>query len=235
MRIWAIADLHLGFSTGKWMDRFGPHWADHARKVETSWRERIARDDLVILAGDFSWAMKPEEAKKDFEWLAALPGTKVLIKGNHDYWWPPTNAKMARLLPPDTLVMKKKALLVSGVPLIGVRGADFPSPEESTPEAAADLERERVEFQASIDHLKTLGPLSRPPIAVFHYPPSPPGACESFFTGMIEGAGARTCIYGHLHTQADWERAFQGEYRGVAYRLVSCDFLNFEPLLVEES
>ena len=85
MKIWAIADLHLGFSTGKWMDVFGDHWKDHHVKVERAWKERVEPDDVVLVAGDFSWAMKLGEAAVDFEWLATLPGRKVLIKGNHDY------------------------------------------------------------------------------------------------------------------------------------------------------
>lgn len=220
------------------MDRFGSHWANHAEKIESSWRERVAPSDLVLLPGDFSWAMKAGDVKRDFEWLAGLPGRKVLIKGNHDYWWPKTSVRMQELLPPDTFAMKRKALVIDGIPLIGVRGGDFLPDEGVEPEAvqkaAADLERERREFELSMDHLKTLEPAGRPPIALFHHPPFPMGSPESFFTRMVEDAGARTCIYGHLHTQLDWERTFQGEFRGVNYRLVSCDFLDFKPLLIEE-
>jgi predicted phosphohydrolase len=242
MKIWAISDLHLGFSTGKWMDRFGPHWAGHAGKVEEAWRERVGEGDIVLVPGDLSWAMKADEVRADLAWLAALPGRKVLIKGNHDYWWPPTGTKMQALLPQGIFAMKKKALVIDGVPLIGVRGCDFPPPPgagpgfgpEAVAEAERELGRERVEFQASIDHLKTLGPVSRPPIALFHHPPFPQGESESPFTAMVDATGARTCIYGHLHTQTDWERTFQGEFRGVTYRLVSCDFLGFRPILIEE-
>lgn len=234
MRIWAISDLHLGFSTGKWMDRFGPHWENHAGKIEAGWRESVSPDDLVLLAGDFSWAMKPEEARRDFLWLGALPGKKVLIKGNHDYWWPKTQARMAELLPPGTFAMKRKALAIDGVSLIGVRGADFVSPEELTPEKTDELGREKKDLQLSIDHLKTLPCCGRPPIAIFHHPPFPLGQAESLFTKMVEEAGAKTCIYGHLHTPDDWEKTFQGELRGVTYRLTSADFLEFRPLLIEE-
>jgi hypothetical protein len=235
VRIWAIADLHLGFSTGKWMDRFGSHWEGHHLKVEASWKERVAPGDLVLLPGDFSWALKPEDAQIDFSWLAALPGRKVLIKGNHDYWWPKSGARMQELLPPGTYAMKRKALLIDGVPLIGVRGADFVPPDSpDLPAAQAALARERKEFELSIAHLGTLGPGRCPPIALFHHPPFPPESAESFFTRMIEESGARICVYGHLHTQADWDRTFQGESRGVTYRLVACDYLNFVPLLVKE-
>src|SRR5512147_3257203 len=100
MKIWAIGDLHLGFSTGKWMDIFGAHWQGHAAKVEASWREVVAPGDIVLVPGDVSWAMKPAEVRQDLEWVAALPGTKVLVKGNHDYWWPGSQAKLRALLPP---------------------------------------------------------------------------------------------------------------------------------------
>ncbi len=265
IRIWAIGDLHLGFSTGKWMDRFGSHWIDHHVKVEASWRERVVPNDIVLLPGDFSWAMKPGDVARDFAWLAQLPGRKVLIKGNHDYWWPKTATRMQELLPPDTFAIKRKALVIDGIPFIGVRGGDFaPSGASAAVEAGAveagaggpstknvstknsgakdaaatdlgaELERERHEFTLSIEHLATLQGREHPPIALFHYPPFPMGASESFFTRMVEDAGARTCLFGHLHTQLDWERVFQGEFRGVTYRLVSCDFLDFKPLLIQE-
>ena len=94
MKIWAISDLHLGFSTGKWMDQFGEHWVWHHEKIEASWRERIGPDDLALLPGDFSWAMKAVDVAVEFEWLNSLPGRKVLIKGYHDYWWPGSHKKL---------------------------------------------------------------------------------------------------------------------------------------------
>ena len=235
MKIWAIGDLHLGFSTGKWMDKFGEHWKEHHLKVEASWRERIVPGDIVLLPGDFSWAMKADEARQDFAWLAQLPGRKVLIKGNHDYWWPPSHARMRDLLPDGTYALKRKALILDGVPFIGVRGGDFPSDDD--PERAktqANLESEMKELELSIQHLATLGEHRHPMIALCHYPPFPPGKAESVVTRRIEEAGARFCVYGHLHTQADWEKSFQGDLRGVNYRLVACDFLDFKPLFLLE-
>ncbi len=260
IRIWAIGDLHLGFSTGKWMDRFGPHWIDHHLKVEASWRERVAPGDIVLLPGDFSWAMKPDEVARDFTWLAQLPGRKVLIKGNHDYWWPKTATRMQELLPPGTFAIKRKGLVIDGIPFFGVRGGDFvPSASSTVMEAngieggravdaagepgareaaakdgSAELERERHELALSIEHMATLPGREHPPIALFHYPPFPMGESESFFTRMVEETGARTCLFGHLHTQLDWERVFQGDFHRVTYRLVSCDFLDFKPLLIQE-
>jgi len=235
MKIWAIADLHLGFSTGKWMDIFGEHWRGHHEKVGAAWRELVAPDDLVLLPGDFSWAMKPDEAVEDFRWLAALPGSKVLIKGNHDYWWPASHAKMAALLPPRVYAIKKRAVIVGGVPIIGVRGCDFWSRDSESAEVVSQhLARERNELLLSVADFERLGGGICPPIALFHYPPFPVGRSESAFTRIIEDAGCRLCLFGHLHTKPEWDRVFQGESRGIQYRLVSCDSLDFRPLLVGE-
>jgi predicted phosphohydrolase len=120
------------------------------------------------------------------------------------------------------------------VPIIGVRGADFlPRNDESPAETTANLSRERRELLFSIAHLRESYRGSRPPIALFHYPPYRLGSCESAFTRILEDIGCRHCVFGHMHTPAEWERVHQGELRGVCYRLVSCDALGFEPLLVE--
>ncbi len=236
MRIWAIADLHLGFSTGKWMDVFGDHWKDHHLKVETSWRELVRADDIVLLPGDFSWAMKAEEVTQDFAWLSTLPGRKVLIKGNHDYWWPGSHAKLNALLPPGVFAIKKRALVLDGVPIIGVRGADFWLREGETPQIVEErLIRERGELLQSIADLERFPDRRLPPITLFHYPPFPVGRDESCFTRIVEDTGSRVCLFGHLHTPQEWKRVFQGEKRGVKYTLVSCDSLDFRPVLVGEA
>ncbi len=234
MRVWAIADLHLGFSTGKWMDVFGEHWKDHHLKVEDSWRSRVDENDIVLLPGDFSWAMRLNEVVKDFEWLATLPGRKVLIKGNHDYWWPRSHGKLRTILPEGVYAIKKRAVVVDDVPIIGVRGADFCSrdtePLEST---ETRLVRERHELLLSIEHLREIYDGDRPPLAMFHYPPFPMGRSESLFTRIVEEAGCSHCIFGHLHTPNEWDRVFQGEQRGVEYVLASCDSLAFKPRLID--
>jgi uncharacterized protein len=100
MSIWAIADLHLSFGVpNKGMELFGEHWRDHPQRIEAAWRARVRAEDLVLIAGDISWAMRPEEVMKDLEWIASLPGTKVMIRGNHDYWWP-SMKKLVAMLPP---------------------------------------------------------------------------------------------------------------------------------------
>jgi predicted phosphohydrolase len=235
MRIWAISDLHLGFSTGKWMHVFGDHWARHHEKIEESWRAEVDDDDIVLVPGDLSWAMKPVDVEPDLAWLAALPGSKVLIKGNHDYWWPSSHARLEALLPDGVYAIKKRSLVLKGVPLIGVRGPDFALRNgESPAELDKRLARERRELLQSMDDLNTRYAGARKPLCLFHYPPYPVGAAESAFTRMVEDAGCSHCIFGHLHTAAEHQRVFQGERRGVAYRLVSCDYLGFRPVLLDE-
>ena len=240
MRVFAIADLHLGFSTGKWMDRFGDHWKGHHEKVEKAWRERIEANDIVVLPGDFSWAMKPAEVAEEFDWLARLPGKKVLTKGNHDYWWPKSRTKLEALLPPDCHAIKKRAVRIDGVPFITARGADFMAFEDKPVEdIEAALDREERELLASIADLERVGEGRVPPVALFHYPPIPIDEDAAVgppdrFSRHLEAAGCRWCVYGHLHSREEWERVFQGERGGVRYRLVSCDSLDFVPELLFE-
>lgn len=236
--LWAIADLHLGFSTGKWMDRFGEHWVGHHEKVRRHWLERIGPDDLVLLPGDFSWAMKPSQVEEELRWLRELPGTMVLIKGNHDYWWPKSQRKMAELLPEGIHALKKTAAIIDGWPLVGVRGCDLvPFGSKTEADIEKELEREVAELRASLDHLEVLRrdqEARHPPVALFHYPPFGPGERESIFTKMIVEAGCEIAVYGHLHTREDWNAYFQGQHGGVRYHLVACDALDFQPLHLAE-
>ena len=217
------------------MDVFGDHWKDHPEKIAAAWRELVAEGDIVLVPGDFSWAMRIEEVAIELEWLAGLPGRKVMIKGNHDYWWPSSRKKLRDILPEGVYAIKKTSLVLDGLPIIGVRGCDFvPRDPEAVLAAESNLHRERREFALSIESLAQQGPLGRAPIALFHYPPFPLWTHESVFTRMAEEAGCDHALYGHLHTAPEWKRVFQGERNGVRYHLVSCDALDFRPILIDE-
>ena len=110
MKIWALSDLHLSLASDKPMDKFGDHWIAHHDTMAQNWDTCVAEDDIVITPGDFSWAGKPELAQADFAWLSERPGYKVLVKGNHDHWWPRTRTKLAGILPPKTFALKKSRL-----------------------------------------------------------------------------------------------------------------------------
>ena len=262
MKIFALSDLHLSHATpGKAMDRFGPHWADHPRKIERAWRERVREEDVVVVAGDLSWAMRLPEALPDLEFLGRLPGRKVLVRGNHDYWWS-SPSKVRAVLPEGVFILQNDALRIGGAAFAGTRlwtdpgmaplrlplrprpgegeggrGAAPGMPSAAAPEA--DPERDEKLFRRELQRLELS--LSRLPpeadlaLAVVHYPPLSTDGAPTRAARLIEGAGVRFCLFGHLHDVAPGGAdALFGTRRGVTYLLTSCDYLEFAPLPVAE-
>jgi len=241
MKIWALSDLHLASTRAKTMGMFGDRWANHEDRMAAAWDEVVADDDVVLSPGDVSWAMKPAEMAGDLQWLAARPGTTILVKGNHDFWWPKTRRQLAALLPEGVLAVKKNALVVEQdgkrLGLFGCRGGDFrASPEYGDERSADDIEtwlaREERELRASLTDLQ-----GRPPcdlvICLFHYPPIPPAGQTSRFTPLIAEGGAAHCVYGHLHGNVGASKV-EGVIDGVKYLCASCDQIDFRPVLIAE-
>ncbi len=245
MRIWALSDLHLSSSVDKPMGVFGDHWAEHDERMAAAWDAVVEPTDVVLTPGDFSWAMRAGEVTGDFAWLAARPGRKVLVKGNHDLWWPKSRTKLHALLPPDTWALKKTAAIIEHdgkrLGLFGCRGGDFRAApqygdERSDEEIEAWLVREDRELGMSWADLQRLedGSPSDLRICLFHYPPIPAGQTESRFTPLISESAAAFCVYGHLHGQALGPVKVEGTFDGVTYVCASCDQVDFAPLLIAE-
>jgi len=239
--VWALSDLHLSTSGSKPMDKFGDHWGDHAGRMAAAWDATVADDDIVISPGDFSWANKPAEAAGDFAWLGARPGKKVMVKGNHDHWWPGSQKKLAELLPARTYALKKTASILDDIGFFGARGGDFaPLTRYGDTRTQADidawLDREERELDMSIAALDALEQARGTPLAVriccFHYPPIPPGRSHSRFSKRIREAGATWCVYGHLHGKELGPAKVEGLLDGVEYRCTSCDQIDFTPTLI---
>ena len=242
MRIWALSDLHLSLGGDKPMDIFGDHWSQHHLRMAKEWDQLVDAHDIVITPGDFSWAKNTKEAAKDFEWLADRPGHKIIVKGNHDHWWPGTKTKLAETLPPQTHALKT-AVIVNGVGFFGARGGDFAplkryGDKRSQEDIDKALAKEEKELIASIEHLNRLeaeaGAACSLRICCFHYPPLPPGAESSRFSSIIREAGAPQCIYGHLHGPNLGDAKISGLRDGVEYHCASCDQIDFTPMLVAE-
>ena len=223
MALYAIGDLHLGLSVDKPMDVFGPGWADHAARLQDAF-SKLHDDDLTVLCGDLSWGMSLEQARADFAFLDALPGRKLLLKGNHDYWWT-TAAKMERFFAENgftTLALLHNNCHFYGeYALCGTRGWFY---EEDRGEHSAKIfNRELIRLEAS---LKAAG--ERPKLCFLHYPPLYQGYCCREIVALLERYGAWLCCYGHLHGPSH-RLAVQGVRGSVDYRLVSADFLGFQP------
>ena len=225
MAVFAIADLHLPAQT-KPMDVFGPHWKDHFQRIRQDWLSRVSPEDLVLLPGDISWAMRLEEALDDLRSIGALPGTKLLLRGNHDYWWS-SIGRVRRALPEGMYALQNDSVRIGDRVYAGSRGWMLPGPELSEDDLRI-YSRERLRLEMSLKHARRIG--GEAPITVMmHYPPLTdelPG-----FSDILEAYGVEDCVYGHLHG-AGLHGAVRGERRGVRYHQVSCDGLGFRLYLL---
>jgi len=223
MAIHAISDLHLGFAVDKPMDRFGPEWVGHADKVAARWRARVRDSDTVLVCGDTSWAMRLDEARPDLEFVGALPGRKVLLRGNHDYWWSSLK-KLRQALPPSILPLQNACLEVEGWQICGSRGWLLPGPE-TTAEDNAIYARELGRLQRSLDAARGSGPR----LAMLHYPPYAVEREGSEVLDLLREHRVQLCVYGHLHAVRPGTYP-EGMHAGIEFHCVSVDLVDFSPL-----
>ena len=229
MKVFAISDLHLSTVCDKPMDVFGKSWENYFEQICQDWNSKVSQDDVVILAGDFSWAMRFEQALPDFNLVAQLPGNKVILRGNHDYWWN-TRRKMEDFFSENgfsTLhILHNNAFLVDGYSICGTRGW-FYDDTQSEPEKV--LLREVQRLKTSIDAGRALG---GEPIVFLHYPPiTLQQRCKPILD-LLEQEKIKTCFYAHLHGSAAYS-SYRGEFQGTHFELLSGDFLKFCPKLIE--
>ena len=226
MQIYAIADLHLSLTSEKPMDVFGEAWRDHAEKLGRNWRERVQADDLVLIPGDISWAMQLEAALPDLSFISNLPGKKILLKGNHDYWWSAIGRVRARL-PAGMRAIQNDSIVEDGVGICGTRGWLCPGSNNFDADDQKIYLRELDRLTLSLNSL----PQVETKIAMLHFPPFADKDKDSGFTERLEAAGVQIAIYGHLHGDAH-RNAFEGERNGVVYHCVAADKLDFAPKLI---
>lgn len=255
MRIFAISDLHLSLGTPeKNMEIFGDHWIDHAATIERNWRRVVHDDDLVLVAGDISWAMRLDGARADLEYLGQLPGTKVLIRGNHDYWWN-SISRIRENLPVGAYALQNDAVRVGSAIICGTRLWDTPGisfdsvidvsvalragPESGSRERDQDNQRlygrEIGRLGLALQAMENLatdeaGELR---IVMTHYPPCDAHMAATQATELFVKHGIRHAVFGHLHNVwPDIERPF-GQREGIHYHLVACDYIGFTPVLID--
>ncbi len=229
MSVYAIGDTHLSFSVDKPMDIF-KGWDDYAQRLQNNWQRLITNEDTVVINGDISWAMGLEQAEKDLEFINSLNGTKIISKGNHDYWWN-TITKMEKFCKEkgfDTIkFLHNNAYKIGDIAVAGTRGWFFDAEKDNVDKVMA---RECARLQRSIDEARKLGG----EVVVFlHYPPvSTVKVCEPIVNVLKEN-DIKRCYYGHLHGGAI-NGAINEVYDGVKFQLVSADYLQFCPLFINK-
>ncbi len=228
--IWTISDLHLSHAQPKPMDIFGSQWRDHPQRIAAAWRSRVAPEDAVLIAGDISWAMRISEALVDLRWVDELPGRKVIIRGNHDYWCPRQVGPLRRHMPPSIHLLGGDAYDLGAAVVCGTRGWITPETPGYVPATDTSIyQRELKLLDRALAHAQTLAEGTRPIVVMIHYPPFV-NQQPTEFAHRIAAAGVRACIYGHLHRRQDHANAVNRVIDGVAYQLTSADFLDFGPV-----
>ena len=245
MSIWAIGDLHLSFGcANKEMHVFGPEWENHHQKIRDFWDAHVTQNDLVLIPGDISWAMKLPQALPDLEWIHERPGTKVMIRGNHDYWWD-SASKVRKVLPPSIHIISSDAFHWNGVSIAGARLWDTAeydfgpyiemkprTKEPKEPPKESDdqkiFERELLRLETS---LKLLDQKATSRICMTHYPPIGAKLEDSSVSKMLEKYHVTFSVFGHLHSLKSNIQIF-GVKNTISYYLVSCDWLRFTMLKI---
>lgn len=225
MRVFAISDLHLSTNCNKPMDIFGPVWKDHLVSIEKSWKKNVHKKDIVLLAGDHSWAMKLDEAQPDLDYISSFKGTKVLIKGNHDYWWSSISGVRSRL-GENTFAIQNDALKFGKYVICGTRGWKVPEDGKFQTEADKKIyDREVVRLELALKAAEKLRGKRDKLIVMLHYPPFNYKRQPNEITALLEKYGVNRVVFGHLH-KYNKKQKLEFERNGIKYYLTSCDLVD---------
>ncbi len=234
MKIYAISDLHLSFMAKKPMDIFGGHWEGYTDKIKENWQNVVSENDLVLIAGDISWAMKLEETMADLEYIDKLNGKKVIIKGNHEYWWKSISA-VREVLPRSISALQNDSARFENVLVAGTRGWQVPESENDpsfTEEDKKIYAREKIRLELALEDMQKKRKAEDKVVCLIHYPPFNSKKEDSYFTELFEKYHVDAVIYGHLHKSA-------GRYpniyikNNIKYYLTSADLISMKPVLIE--
>lgn len=227
MNVYAISDLHLPGGEAKPMNVFGAHWDNHFERIQSDWLARVRPDDVVLIPGDISWAMRLSDAKQDLETIGMLPGQKVLLRGNHDYWWS-SIGRVRTALPRGVFALQNDALQFGNLVVCGSRGWLCPGTSPLQAEDIRIYSRELIRLQLSLECARQkIGKQSGLwLVAMLHFPPFADRTQETEVTKLLTQYNVHDAVYGHLHGTS-LPNAFTGEKDGVRYHLVSCDKLDF--------
>lgn len=233
MKIYAISDLHLAINSNKPMDIFGGEWENYFEKIITDWNNKVKNEDIVLISGDISWAMRIEDAAKDLQLLSPLPGSKIIIKGNHDYWWS-SYSKVNAILPNNITAIQNNAFLINGIIFCGTRGWTVPCGNNIDPQDIKLYEREQLRLQLTLNDAKKLQTDNQPIILMMHFPPYNWAYADSEFTQIIAKYDVTAVIYGHLHGKDSGNNKIVFK-DSIPYFLTSCDQLKNKLKLIYDT
>ena len=226
MAIWAISDFHLSFDVDKPMNIFGENWDGYEEKLKSNWIMNIKEEDTVLMAGDFSWGMYLDETVSDFKFLEELPGRKIMIKGNHDYWWE-TLSKLNAFKVENGFnsveFLHNNFCVAEGIAICGTRGWEYGAGEVTGEQDKRVYEREKERLIRSLSLAKKAGYADI--IAMIHYNVG----INDEYVEILKRFGVKMCIFGHLHGRADY---LEYEKDGIEFRCTSCDLINFMPIKI---
>ena len=229
MALYTIADLHLPLGIDKPMDIFGSRWTNYVERIHDNWKNIITDNDTVVLPGDFSWATYLEQSIPDFKFIEELPGKKILLKGNHDFWWE-TMSKLKKFLADNDFktidFLQNNAFMYNTTALCGTRGWSYLGSGNASDDDRRIYERELGRLELSLQAAMKQSPEK---IIVFmHYPPLTPDIPESGFSELMKKYSVSMCVYGHIHN-AVYKNVVEGERNGIKFLLASCDYHGFVP------
>lgn len=224
MKIYAISDLHLSLCGDKPMDIFGDTWGGYLDKIKHDWDAKVENDDIVLIPGDISWAMKLENALIDFKFLKNLKGTKIIVRGNHDYWWQSVT-RVREALPSDVLALQNDAVKIGKYVFCGSRGWLVEGSPDFSEQDRKLYNRETERFILALKHAEKLREEGDKLIVLIHYPPFNVRKENSDFTNLFEKYGVDKVVYGHLHGK-DVKPYYRINKNGVEYVLASCDLVD---------
>lgn len=233
IRFWAIADTHLSFAKPKDMSRFGKRWINHTENIAAAWTAQVRPEDVVLLPGDVSWAQSPNKIMPDLEWLSALPGQKVLLRGNHDHWWKDITTARQLTEPLGFYVLEGDSIALDGVIICGAMGHIAPEDPYFAHDPKKDrFTRELKRLDSALSHATARRKPDQAVLLLMHYPPFTSDGQKTAYVEVINYYRPTLCIYGHLHRPSEWAVAKNGCYEGVRYILAAADFLDMKPRLV---
>lgn len=233
MKVFAISDLHFANAVDKPMDVFGGEWENYENKIEANWDKLVSEDDIVLVSGDISWGMNMEQALPDIKQLGAFKGHKVIIKGNHDYWWQSISV-VRENLPHKMFAIQNDSIRIGDYLICGTRG--WTMPEEGKTLSKEDqkiLDREYIRLGLSLEHMQKQRKDTDKVICMMHYPPFNFSRKESDFTKLISKYKVDKVVYGHIHGKKD-NRGIKTTIDDIDYFLTSCDQINNTPVLIIE-